>query len=470
MQHQTSEAVLFFDNDKIVKEMLYSEFEAVLDDVVGIQEFVDKNCNAVFIKINPQLKVLAAVFFTIKFMADGSVDRNWNLPLVHLSEISGRGPDLGAGTIRLACRSQCPIPWHQRSMWDPLMSAEGNSFVAIRSVIARNRLGLVEEELLPTAAALAEPPVLQSVQQSTQSPPGQPLSLSVPELTSTMGAAGTDDLSTIFAQQERDKAARLIKRLRLQIATLDTRRRDEQSAVSIEHVSAISEYQHSLAKMKKALVAERKKNKTLKKSVSEQEAEFQLVSEQFLDQVDEAKALEKSQLAALAKKFELELKGKIETESAQLKEMLDMREVELHYRDEQISNLRDEVSDLRCEKQRLLTEGGDKFLEKLGSSGITFVAYHPGTGHLTIPVAEAGEYLDSPTLYVAKKLFVSKARYLEWLDHYQSPVCSHSDSSGECRESIDRVDGPGHYIPGKSDRCARHVLSAASYDDVASSA
>ncbi len=463
MHHQNSEAVLFFDNDKIVKEMLYSEFEAVLDDVVGISEFADKNCSAVFIKINPQLKVVAAVFFTIKFMPDGSADRNWNLPLVHLSEISGRGPDLGAGTIRLACRSQCPIPWHQRSMWDPLMSAENNSFVAIRSVIARNRLGLVEEKL-PPVVTFVEPPVLQSTQQS-----GRP-SPSVPELTNTMGAAAAENSSAIFLQQERDKAARLIKRLRLQIATMGTRHRDEKSAVSVEHASAISEYQDSLAKMKKVLGAERKKNKTLKKGISEQEAEFQLVSEQFLDQVDEAKALEKSQLAGLAKKFELELKGKIETESAQLKEMLDMREVELHYRDEQISNLRDEVSDLRGEKQRLLTEGGDKFLEKLGSSGITFVAYHPGTGHLTIPVAEAGEYLDSPTLYVAKKLFVSKARYLEWLDHYQSPVCSHSDSSGECRENIERVDGPGHFIPGKSDRCARHMLSAASYDDVASSA
>lgn len=458
MQHQTREAVLFFDNGKIVKEMLYSEFEAVLDNVVGIQEFADQDCSAVFVKINPQLQVLAAVFFTIKFMADGSVDGNWNLPLVRLSEISGRGPDLGGGIIRLACRSQCPIPWHQRSMWDPVMSAERNSFVAIRSVIARNRLGLLEDEV-PVVAAVVEPPLLQPAQnQSTTSE-------KLPE--QKMDKADADRL-TAFTLKERNTAARLIKRLRLQVATMDTRFQDEQAASSIEYAKEIAEYQQGLVKLKKSLSAERGKNKKLKESFSEQAAEFQLISEQFLDQVDEAKALENSQLKALARKFELELTGKIESESAQLKEMLDMREVELHYRDEQISTLHDEVSELRQEKQRLLKEGGDHFLEKLGSSGITFVAYHPGTGHLTIPVAEAGEYLDSPTLYVAKKLFVSKARYLEWLDHYQTPVCSQSDEGGACGDAVDRVDGPGHFIPGKSDRCARHVLSASSYDDAAS--
>ena len=467
MQHQTSEAVLFFDKGKIVKEMLYSEFEAVLDEVVGIQEFAGKDCYAVFVKINPQLKVLAAVFFTINFMEDGSVDRNWNLPLVHLSEISERGPDLGAGIIRLACRSQCSIPWHQRSMWDPVMSAEGNSFVAIRSVIAGNRLGLLVEEP-PVIAAMIEPPVLQPVQTPAQARNTASIDPSAKQPGNEAEQQAQLDQSAAFTQQERNTAARLIKRLRLQIATLDTRREDEQSASSIEHAREIAEYQQSLSKLKQALSTERKKSRKLTESFSEQSDEFQLISEQFLEQVDEAKALEKSQLDALTRKFELEIKGKVESESAQLKEMLDMREVELHYRDEQISTLHDEVSELRQEKQRMLTEGGDKFLEKLGDSGITFVAYHPGTGHLTIPVAEAGEYLDSPTLYVAKKLFVSKARYLEWLDHYQKPVCSHSDDSGRCTQGINRVDGPGHFIPGKSDRCAHHVLSAASYDDVAS--
>ena len=151
---QMVEAVLFYNEGTICKEMLYPEFEAVLDGVVALPEFADRQMHAVYVMINPRLQVRAAVFFCLDFNEDGSADDGWNIPLRQLAERTGRGPDMGAGPIRLACRSQCPVSWHQMHMWDPKVSAERNDLALLRDTIKRNQLGLlVEDEGAPVVPA-----------------------------------------------------------------------------------------------------------------------------------------------------------------------------------------------------------------------------------------------------------------------------------------------------------------------------
>ncbi|MDN4882404.1 hypothetical protein, partial [Escherichia coli] len=58
---------------------------------------------------------------------------------------------MGAGPIRLACRSQCPVSWHQMHMWDPKVGPERNDLVVLRETIKRNQLGLLVEEETPQA-------------------------------------------------------------------------------------------------------------------------------------------------------------------------------------------------------------------------------------------------------------------------------------------------------------------------------
>jgi hypothetical protein len=98
-------AVVFFDANVVVKEMLQVEFEAVLDQVVGLSEFAGREINACFLRINQRLQIVGAVFFLVDFDTRGYVNRSWNVPIEHLIENAGRGPDLGGGRIRLACTS-----------------------------------------------------------------------------------------------------------------------------------------------------------------------------------------------------------------------------------------------------------------------------------------------------------------------------------------------------------------------------
>ena len=84
----------------------------------------------------------------------------------------------------------------------------------------------------------------------------------------------------------------------------------------------------------------------------------------------------------------------------------------------------------------LVSQGGDQILERLAKLGVVFVVYHPGAGHLTIPLQDIATYQDNPLAYAAAKCFVSEEQYRHWLAHYQQPTCDASLPSGAQRRSI----------------------------------
>lgn len=136
------EAIFFFGKKSVIKEMRYSEFEAILDGVVGVTELAGKEVCAAYLTINHSLQVKSLVTFQIEFNAKGYADEDWNIPLRHLAENAGPGPDIGGGPLRLACRSQCSVSWYQRELWEP-NSKDVNHFALIRESVLKNKLGLI---------------------------------------------------------------------------------------------------------------------------------------------------------------------------------------------------------------------------------------------------------------------------------------------------------------------------------------
>lgn len=148
---QISEAIVFFDaQGQVCRQMRVPEFEAVLDGIVKLSEYQGLTMRCAYLLINSRLLVRSAVLFTLDFDAQGAADSTWNLPLRKLAEKAERGPDLGAGPIRLACRSQCPIEWHQMHLWDCYDQELQN----LRPVLRRNQLGLMADEDLGTGENL----------------------------------------------------------------------------------------------------------------------------------------------------------------------------------------------------------------------------------------------------------------------------------------------------------------------------
>ena len=132
-----------------------------------------------------------------------------------------------------------------------------------------------------------------------------------------------------------------------------------------------------------------------------------------------------------------------------VKEQVAIRDVELAYRNELDMQQEQEITRLKRERDEFASQGGEQILERLSKLGVVFVVYHPGAGHLTIPLQDVARYQDNPMAYAAAKCFVSEAQYRQWLNHYQSPTCEAQLPSGErCGIPIDRIDTHSLQIRG----------------------
>lgn len=141
-----TEAVMFFSEQGIAREMLFPEFEALLDGLVAATDFADETVEAVFLQINHRLHVRAAVFFTIDFDLEGNVNRLWNLPLRNMAEKAGRGPDMGGGPVRLACLGFCNEKVYQSSLWKPNQRGGKADLAWVKQAVTRNSLGILGED------------------------------------------------------------------------------------------------------------------------------------------------------------------------------------------------------------------------------------------------------------------------------------------------------------------------------------
>ncbi|MCJ8167737.1 chromosome partitioning protein ParA [Atopomonas sediminilitoris] len=435
------EAVLFFNERGVSKEMLYPEFEALLDGVVNLPEFADREMCAAYVLINPRLLVRAVVTFLIDFDEKGGADKGWNIPLRHLAESAGRGPDLGAGPIRLGCKSQCPVSWHQMHLWDPSLSPQKNDLALIRDAVKRNHLGLLVEEEVPPVFT---PDNLQMAAEDQW----------------RAGQADSEQLKAQAEQMEqeyRQKSAQMIKQQRLQLTSLKQKYEEEIARYKLAQGELQKGLQHELADLQQALQQQESLNASLKKKLHEQADQSQRVREQMTQQLRDLQDSGQSEAGVLRAQFEQELAIKIAAAVADVQEQVAIRDVELAYRHEQEGKLQQELQQLQKRCDELSAGGPGQLLKRLTDMGVVFVAYHPGAGHLTISLADMPRYQENPMAFAAAKCFVNEGVYRQWLAHYQSPACDTRLPGGErCGITLDRVDQPSRYVPGQSNCCSRH--------------
>jgi hypothetical protein len=441
---QMVEAVMFFTGGEVNKAMFFPEFEALLDGLVGLPEFADQQVKAAYLLINPRLLIRSAVFFYIDFDEQGNADTGWNMPLRHLAERAGRGPDLGAGPIRLACRSQCPVSWHQMHMWDPDLAPGHNELTILREAVKANRLGILVEEDRPPV----ELDRLQMAREEKWHAPPDP------------GA----ELSRLQAEKEehehRVKTAQLIKQLRLRIVSMTQQHDDEVAKLKLAAEQQSKQLKASIQELQQALQQKDKLNLNLKADLSGQAASLSNVREEMTRQLKAAEQHAKASAELLRTQYEMEMQAQVAAAVVDYKEQIAIRDVELAYHSETDGQLQQEITRLKAEREQLVSQGGDQILQRLSKLGVVFVVYHPGAGHLTIPLQDVGRYQDGPMSYVAAKCFVSEEQYCSWLAHYQQPSCEALLPSGErCAMPIDRVDTPSRFVADESNCCARHKAS-----------
>lgn len=425
----SAEAILFFDNTDIIKQVNYAEFQAILDNYVPMNDIASRSMRAVYVRVNPSLFVTACVFFKISFDSQGFVVRDWNIPLQQLADNAAQGPNLGAGTIKLACRSQSSINWLASQLWDPCVEASSNDFQTIKKVIKNNSLGFIFK-------AKREVNVSNKANNSLQE--------------------NLDD--------EHVKAAMLIKeqRLRLRHKLLTAKNEQDIRKIRLDHHEQILQYQQRIKFYQKDINELNTRNVELQEQLTSQTEKIAGMREYFESKLANAQRSEVSELAALREYYESELATQVENAVSEQKNLLQAKDVELLYRSEREERLQEELLELQKENQRLLASSGEVILDQLTEAGVDFVIYHPGAGHLTIQPAEISTYLDNPLAFVANHCGVNEHLYQTWLDHFYRPVCMHEDKNGEpCNQPIPRLDDPSQFVMGESDRCEEHRDNAA---------
>jgi hypothetical protein len=438
---QMVEAVMFFAGQKISKQMLYPEFEAVLDGVVNMPEFIDQQMRAVYVLINPRLLVRSLVFFYIDFDEKGAVDPSWNIPLRHLAERAGRGPDLGAGPIRLACRSQSSVPWHQMHLWDPELSPKNNHLLMIRDAVKRNSLSLLFEESQEHFFATDQFTVAAEERWDSA-------------LQMDLGVQAFDREKD---QAQRQKAAQIIKQQRLRISTLETQHEEQLATLRLHNQSALSAQQQHTLELQKKLAQQESLNAQLKQQLSAQADSLQNLRADLQTRLRAFEQHEREAMDALRQQFEHELQARIAVAVVEYKEQVVIRDVEVAYKTEHIAQLNSELVQLKQLLQEQTGQSGEQILERLSHSGVVFVACHPGVGHITIPLKDMMLYQQKPLQYIAKKCAVTEDQYTRWLAHYENPVCSmQTDKHNQCGLPLARESRPSDFVDGMTDRCSKH--------------
>ena len=430
----TSEAILFFDHRGISKSMLYSDFEAILDGMVGVPEFADKEVRGAYCVVNGQLKVRGLVLFTIDFDEDGMADTTWNVPLRHLVEHAAQGPDMGAGPVRLACRSQCPVAWHQDQLWDPGMKPGANDFIAIRDTIydRGSKMGLeLDDDMEPPSIA---PPVL-----GAQEVPAAP-------------AVKADEEARKKDDEERVRLARIIKELRLRVQTLENSQSEEAAKLRYSAQQKEEILNAQLEKVMGQFKALKSQNGALREQNESLKAQV-LSLNQSLEEQSRRSENQGSELEVLTEQYKLALEQRLEEERARLAEQIHAKEMDVLNRDDLIGELREEVTALKRNQAKEANSGAQKVLEKLEELGLSFIAFHPGAGHISIPANQIAGYMENPVAFAARKCLVTEDHYRAWLAHYENPVCQVGigQDGQACGKRVIRVEVPNQFKPGVSD-------------------
>jgi hypothetical protein len=401
-------AVFFVDGSHVARQMRASEFGAFLDGYVGLSDLAETDVRAVLVELTGELLVQSLVFFRIWFDEEGRADSSWNLPIEELAKRGAKGPDMGAGPIRLVCRSQCPEPRFADELWDPDMTPGKNHFQAIRKAVEANSLKFRKIEPDPENI-----PVLQA-EPSTAATPGD-----------TASSAG------------RARIARLIREQRLRIKTLQGMHRTSLSDIQREHRLTLQSMRSELVDLEQKYERQRLSNEQLKQRLAERNEQYLTMQEQIA--LNQGKEKQRGDANADAK-------------LVLLREQLERKQRELELRDDKIVALEQENYDLRHTEPP-----EDSIMGHLKNQSVFLVAYHPGVGHVTLPYAGIETYFNNPAAYIAGLCGVNEPAYREWLEHYENPVCQHVDEHGAiCGEPIMRVSQPSEFQPGVSDCCEHH--------------
>ncbi len=433
-ENDLASAVFIFSEDReLMRELNFSEFEALLDGYVPSMELANRELYGMYVEINSRYLIESAVCFWVRFSSEGFIDQPISVPLFKLALHAKKGPNLGAGPINLATAKQCPIKGIDSALWNPDLK-NFREFKAAMDAIKRNRMSIQFKVSEAEKTAEKNDSARTDIQRAEEAKRQKEIEQA---------------LRDQFVEKIREQRAKNAEALRVREESLITLKQ--------QHLDRLSKFQQSLDQHKAHLDEAHKKNAQLQELVDGQAEKIKGLREYFEHKLEQATSSPQENVDELKEMHKMELDSAVEVATRELKELLEIREVEILYRNEQETKLHEEIELLKEEVSRLKDTSGEKLLTRMLESGISFMTYQPGTGHISLPLSEIPNYMENAVAYVAKQCGVSESHYNAWLEHYHVPVCRDVDSEGNlCGEDIDRIESPTEFVVGESDCCFKH--------------
>lgn len=438
-KYEFAQAVLLFDREGLVaREMHLAEFQAVLDGFARLHDLIGQEVRAAYVEFDHSFHIRRLVFFLLPINGIGEVMGSWSLPLLQLAQEAEPGKDLGAGPIQLACKSQCPINYVQHALWDPDLSPSSCEFESLIKSIKNNNLSVQfrEESREDSGSKMSSNERIKLEQELFEK------------------------VRQDYSGELKAQTQQLFHEQKLQLSALKEESRSKEQQIKRDYDKQLTEYQRLLDEKNRMVEEQKSINADLKATIDEQAEKFSATNAYYEEQIAKSNQFDEYKKEAHRSAIEAEFDARLLSKTKELQETLQTREVELLYRDELESQLHEEISRLREDKQHAIENTGNQLLQSLVASGISLVTFQPGAGHLTLPISDISTFLDSPVDYAANRCGVETPRYEAWLAHYHMPICQHVNDEGHiCGEPIERIEQPIDYKPGDSDfcgSCAKH--------------
>jgi hypothetical protein len=264
------ELVVLFDatGSKIGFEMRLGQFNSLLAQKGTLASHAARVVKAAYTQVGAGLSVRGVVFFQFNVNEQGYVDPAFNLPLEYMAEHAGTGPDLGHGPINMACRSQCPVPWHGINMWEPAGEGKAHPAMLVQKSVWRNRLGLKPIPMIrqgngvSTLQGRARVEAHREVAGIVEMGEAVNGSVTLPKMQAKIQAMG-EKLTATFGKAARVSTSQHTRHDREQVGQVAAQLRAEMERQQQGYLEQIKNCREEIQKLKSALRHEQERNRRL---------------------------------------------------------------------------------------------------------------------------------------------------------------------------------------------------------------
>lgn len=466
----STEAIFFFQGNRLVKEMFKSEFDALVSGVIQAEEFQNEKLLAVYAQINDNLLISGLLFFVVRFDMQGQIVVGNKLPIQQLMQDASRGPDLGAGAVRLVSQQQCNAPWFQQQLWEP----PGEIYGLLIKAVKENRLAIkrdIDEWLDDESFSSFEDdhiPVLK-----TPASKKAVAETHIPTLqVASSSAKGNDESIAALKQELADIKAQMnarldalkserdeIKEKNAQLAGQFKQKTQEQlEEQKLRFAKELEQKEQSLSALAEQLSQEQQRYQELKQQQSDLAKQFEKEREAMTKRLEQGSSENVKQINELKLAFDRELAAKVENETTEVKQRLVKRDVELFYLTEQMGLLQDEIDLLKEDKQALIAGQSKDLLNSLEDNDVNLVFFQAGVGYIPLAYEEVGRFLGDKDQFIADHCELPLEELQAWQQHVEQATCGYVGGGQRCVEPVEKVELLADFIAGISDRCELHII------------